>query len=258
MSRSQILKGQKIVKTLDLAVNERASAVMTHLTGGKWRTTNVTFSAGNNNAVHISIDDSEPQKSTNVQIDQPVGISFEQDSKRYIFETMIIGIEPNGNQGQTGKILLGMPEKMEEMGRRAYLRQDVPKSLKVKILFWHRGYNDDSIDIPLENYWQGRLINLSAGGVQLAISLDQAPNFKIGQFVGLQFTPMPYEKPITLEGQIKHLAKTEDGRELTIGVHTLGLEVNSQGRIILHRIIDVVNRYQQLSQPQNHNHTVSA
>jgi len=256
MKKSQILKGQEIGKTLESAVNQQADATMTHLSGSKWKTTNVNFSAGNGNAIHISIDDSEPQGSTNIQIDQPVGISFEHNSKRYIFETMVVAIEPTANPEQTGKILLGIPEKMEEMGRRAYLRQDVPRSLKVKVLFWHRGYNDDSVDVPLENYWQGRLINLSAGGVQLAISLEQAPNFKIGQFVGLQFTPMPYEKPITLEGQVKHLAKTEDGKELTLGVHALGLEVNSQGRITLHRIIDVVNHYQQLSQP--HNHTVPA
>jgi hypothetical protein len=252
MEKSQILKGKEVGKILELAVNSHATAVMTHLTCGKWKTTNVIFPAGDGSAIHISTNDNEPEGITNIQIDQPVGISLECNSKRYIFETVVISTEPTASQEQPDKILLAIPEKIEEMGRRAYLRQDVPRSLNVKVLFWHRGYNDGSIDIPLENYWQGKLVNLSAGGVQLTISLEQAPNFKIGQFVGLQFTPMPYEKPITLEGQVKHLAKTTDGHELTIGVHALGLEANSQGRVILHRIIDVVHLYQRLSPTQNH------
>ena len=252
MKKSQILKGKKIEKTLELVVARRAAATMTHIAAGKWKTTNVTFTAGSGEAIHITIDNKKSQGPINMQVDQPVGISFEHESERYIFETMVVGFEPAVNQNQNGEILLVIPEKMEKMGRRAYLRQDVPGNLNVKILFWHRGYNDDSTEVPLENYWQGRLINLSAGGVQLAIALDQAPNFKIDQTVGLQFTPMPYEKPIILEGQVKHLRKIEDGRELMLGVHALGLEANAQGRIILHRIIDVVNRYQQLNLPQKH------
>jgi len=256
MDSSQILKGRKIEETLRLAVTRRTAAVMTHIVAGKWKTTDINFTDGNGDAIHMSIDSNKQQGPTNIQINQPVGISFEHESERYIFETMVIGLEPIVNKNHTGKILLVIPEKMEKMGRRAYLRQDVPSTLNVKVLFWHRGYNDDSTEVPLENYWQGRLINLSAGGVQLAIALDQAPNFKIDQIVGLQFTPMPYEKPITLEGHVKHLQKTEDGRELILGVHALGLEANAQGRIILHRIIDVVNRYQQLNLPQNHAVTV--
>lgn len=256
MKKSQILKGKEIEKTLELVVARRAAAVMTHIAAGKWKTTNVTFTAGSSEAIHISIDNKKPQGPINMQVDQPVGISFEHESERYIFETMVVGFGPAVNQDQTGEILLVIPEKMEKMGRRAYLRQDVPGTLNVKVLFWHRGYNDDSTEVPRENYWQGRLINLSAGGVQLAISLDQTPHFKVDQIVGLQFTPMPYEKPITLEGQVKHLEKTEDGRELVLGVHALGLEANAQGRVILHRIIDVVNRYQLLNLSQNHTVTV--
>ena len=252
MKKSQILKGKEIEKTLELVVARRAAAIMTHIAAGKWKTTNVTFTAGSGEAIHISIDNKKPQGPINMQVDQPVGISFEHESERYIFETMVVGFEPAVNQNQTGEILLVIPEKMEKMGRRAYLRQDVPETLKVKVLFWHRGYNDDSTEVPRENYWQGRLVNLSAGGVQLAISLDQTPHFKIDQIVGLQFTPMPYEKPITLEGQVKHLEKTKNSRELVLGVHALGLEANAQGRTILHRIIEVVNRYQQLNLSQNH------
>jgi c-di-GMP-binding flagellar brake protein YcgR len=256
MESSQILRGKKIEKTLELVVARRAAAAMTHIAAGKWKTTNINFTVGNGNAIHMTIDNNELQGPINIQVDQPVGISFEHESERYIFETIVVGFEQTVNQNQNSEILLVIPEKMEKMGRRAYLRQDIPGNLNVKVLFWHRGYNDDSTEVPLENYWQGRLINLSAGGVQLAISLDQTPHFKIDQIVGLQFTPMPYEKPITLEGQVKHLEKTEDGRELILGVHALGLEANSQGRIILHRIIDVVNRYQHLNLPRNHAVTV--
>ena len=96
----------------------------------------------------------------------------------------------------------------------------------------------------MENYWQGELLNISAGGVQIAVALDQRPNFRIGQLVGLQFTPMSYEKPIHVEGQVRHIAQAADGQTLDVGVEFVGLEASGQGRQRLHRIINAVNEYE--------------
>ena len=117
-------------------------------------------------------------------------------------------------------------------------------------MFWHRGYNDGSNEVPQENYWQARLLNLSAGGVQITIEPEHAENFRAEQLIGLQFTPMPYERPILIEGLVKHISKTPAGR-LSLGVHSLGLEVNSQGRETLGRVIEIVEKYHQLNtQPE--------
>jgi hypothetical protein len=104
--------------------------------------------------------------------------------------------------------------------------------------------------VPLENYWTGHLTNFSAGGVQIGVNLDQAPHFSVGQLVGLQFTPKPYDKPILIEGQIKHIQEMADRNKVYLGVHALGLEANSGGRRTLKRIMRVVKEYEEINKAE--------
>jgi len=251
MKQSQVLKTGELKNILALAAEQKTAAVMTYESTGKWRTTDVKIAAITETTINIDTSVASTQETEMIQEDLPVGMSFEQDHNRYIFETIVTGLEPSLKQTCTGKIILQMPEKVEKMERRAYTRVNVPDSLNVKVLFWHRGYTDDSPELPPEHYWQGNLINLSAGGVQITIDLEQGYNFRLDQFVGLQFTPLPYQKPIILEGYIKHLEKTDHGRTLILGVQTLGLEANAQGRQTIHRIVDVVSEYQKLNAAQS-------
>lgn len=247
MTESQVLKSQELNEILALATQKRLTAVMSHLANGRWRITNVTITMLATDNLHVEVVQGEKSRPAEVQIDQPVGISFGHIYNKYIFETVIIGFEPSVNQACGGKIVLELPKSIEKMQRREYARVQVPDSLNIKVLFWHRGYNDDRTEVPLENYWQGRLTNLSAGGVQIGLDLEQAPYFSVGQLVGLQFTPNPYAKPLLLEGQVKHIEEVADAKKLYLGIHTLGLEVSSQGRKILKRIIAVVKDYQEMN-----------
>ncbi len=257
MKPSQVLETNEFKKVLALAAEQEAAAVMTYESAGKWRTVNAKIATITETAIHIAVLPEERRK-TSLAADQPVGISFEQEHSKYIFETVVAGLEPAVSESSTGKISLQMPERIEKMERRAYIREIVPDSLNVKVIFWHRGYTDDSPEMPPEQYWQGKLVNLSAGGVQVTIDLDQEANFRVDQLVGLQFTPLPYQKPIILEGHIKHIEQIGADRALTLGVHALGLEVNSQGRQTLHRIIDVVGEYRKLNAAQTEQPNVSA
>ena len=87
--------------------------------------------------------------------------------------------------------------------------------------------------------------------MQILASQEQKPNFTIGQLVGLQFTPMPYEKPILLEGQLRHIAPTIDEKNLALGIQIIGLEASSEGREKLHRLCSVVEQYHQINQTTN-------
>ena len=68
--------------------------------------------------------------------------------------------------------------------------------------------------------------------------------FSVGQLVGLQFTPMSFQKPILLEGHIRHLREDEGDNCLYIGIEFLGLEASPEGRDVLHRLLGVVSEYQ--------------
>lgn len=243
MSNTQLTKIE-FRDVLKKAANEQVTAVMSHLYKGKWHMTKVAIADLAPNTLHINVSESENHRPENIRIDQPVGMSVEMDSSKYVFETTVTGLEPSVNDTGNGKILLALPDRVEKMQRRADARAKTPESLNVRVLFWHRGYADETAAMPMENYWQGSLIDISAVGLKIAVDLDQEPNFRTGQFIDLQFTPMPYEKPLHLEGQVRHVARTEDGGEVSLGIQVIGLEATRLGRQKLNRMHNIVAQYQ--------------
>ena len=134
---------------------------------------------------------------------------------------------------------------------------NVPDSLKVKVLLWHRNSKQqetkqtrDTVD-PMPHGCQGRLVDISAGGAQVIMpndSLTTEEKFKKGQFVGMRFTPMPYETPIVLCAQIRNILPTANGEESSLGLQIVGLEASCEGREVLNRLIGIVEKYYQINQ----------
>lgn len=256
MGESEILQGKELTDILDSAVTEQLHCVMSHLVRGKWHVANVIFRSITARTLHVEITRKEKIGPINIQIDQPVGISVERGHSKFVFETIVVGFEPSVNENSTGRIVLELPHQIEKIQRRASARAHVPGSMRVNVLFWHRGYTDESSEVPLENYWQGSLVDLSAGGLQICMELIQSEHFRSGQLIGLQFTPMPYEKPILTEAMIRYTGKTKDGAKLKLGVEFRGLEASSEGRKKLRRIVATVGEYEKKSETENNNHAV--
>jgi len=216
----------------------------------------------------------------NIQFGQPVGISLKYGYGKFIFETTVVGLEPavpdfcedelipaEAGEGASsaiaaqtrttsgGMIILEAPDRIELVQRRSYFRVNVPKPLKVNVVLWHRCKNRGSYPVngdppndERHNYWQGRLVDISAGGAQIAIDAGQRANFKKGQFIGLRFTPMPYEMPLVLNAQIRDILPTADDKSICLGLQMVGLESSCEGRGVLHRLCNVVERYHQINQ----------
>jgi c-di-GMP-binding flagellar brake protein YcgR len=248
MKEPEVIKENEILSLLKSVIEMRESAVMSHLSKSKWHMTKITFVDLCGDALHIEVAPKENPHPVNIQIDQPVGISFKHAYSKLVFESVVLGFEPSVNGSCGGRILLSLPDHIERLQRRNYFRVNVPENMAVKVLFWHRGYNTETNEAPRENYWQGKLIDLSAGGLQVGIDTAQGPNFKTGQLVGLQFTPLPYDKPLLLEAQVRHIAKTADGGSVCLGLQLLGLEASIEGREKLRQICKIVQQYHQMSQ----------
>ncbi|MCE5186916.1 MAG: PilZ domain-containing protein [Planctomycetaceae bacterium] len=178
---------------------------------------------------------------------QPVGICISAGHTKYIFDSQVAGFY-EGTEGK--RICIDLPQSVELMWKRAYLRQPVPESMNVKVLFWHRGYINHSEEKPAEEYWQGRLLDLSAGGAQFEIELEQRECFQTGQLLGVQFTPMSYQKPFLLESHVRYIKLHARSGFFNIGVQFLGLE-SPEGRQVLHRLLEVIGEYERMSQPQS-------
>ena len=154
-------------------------------------------------------------------------------------------------------IVLTAPERIGVVQRRSYFRVNVPESLKVSVVIWHRS-GSRQVREPMHNYYEGRLMDISAGGAQIVVPVkngrvESAPgsgvfDFHKGQFVGVRFTPLPFETPLVFNAQIRNILPTADHSALCLGLQIVGLEASEDGRHILARIATVVERYYDLNQ----------
>ncbi len=280
MNEMVTLRDEQSEKVLHTVINEKTPAIMSYSSRGKWHVAKVVLVDLTDGNLKIeSLHSDKKQHPINIQVDQPVGISFKHNYGKFVFDTTVKSLEPCSHAAELnngGLIVLACPENIKVVERRSYYRVEVPESLKVKVLLWHRSAKQESMnqskskqDINCE-YCQGRLIDISAGGAQLIapakneefgsedenqpesdncmITNVENMNFKKGQFVGMRFTPMPYETPITISAQIRNVLPTEDGQGLSIGLQIVGLEASPEGHQVLSRLIGVVGKYYQLNQ----------
>jgi len=274
----EILHGAEPRQILQTAIEEKIPAIMTYLSRGKWHVAKVLLTEFVAEKLYIEgIHLGEKPRPINIRIQQPLGISFKHGQGKFVFDTTVLALEPSPNPDSGGRIVLVMPDRIEVIQRRSYFRVQVPEYLKVNVLMWHRNRKDPGDDpyrhpLPqerqtdtkheLRNYCQGRLIDISAGGAQVAITsqTEQGPDvsesakgmerqeFNKGQFIGVRFTPMPYETPLVLNAQIRNILPAEDNENVYLGLQIVGLEASPEGRQVLSRLVGVVERYFKIDQ----------
>ena len=251
MKNIQILIDTDLELKLNEAAEHKKHASMSFLNSGKWQILSVSITKVTESLVILHIEQDQMQTEKKLKINQPVGIVYQSGFDKFIFDSTVRGYETTILNGQQGKILIDLPEKVEQMPRRSYMRQSPPGNESIKVLFWHRGYLDNTQCAPMENYWQGKLDNLSPGGMQLSVVSELADNYKIGQIVGLQFTPKAYQKPVVLEAHIRHFKPQDDGN-VHLGVEFLGLESTAEGRDLRHRLMEIVDEYEKINQSREY------
>lgn len=139
MREEDLLRGSGAHNLLVTAAARRLSAVMTHTSRSKWHLSKVEIVAATAEHVHLDISHREKYHPINIQIDQPVGLSFKHDFSKYIFESAVTGFEASINAASGGIIVIMAPNRIERVQRRNYYRVSVPQGLAVQALFWHRG-----------------------------------------------------------------------------------------------------------------------
>ncbi len=281
-NKVMVLRGDEPEKILRTAVNKQIVSIMSYLSKGKWHVAKVLLTEFEGD--RISIESAAPKKKhpLNIQANQPVGISFKYEYGKFVFDTKVVALEassgPEADKGWGGTIILAVPDRIEVVQRRSYFRVDVPQSLKVKVMLWHRGNRrrikkqiQDEADAQAHNYCQGRLIDISAGGAQIIVPYPNEQEFPVaprrdsqgsisrnfragdldlrkGQFIGMRFTPMPYETPVMISAQIRTILPTSDGNGASLGLQIVGLEASPEGREVLARLVDIVEKYYQINQ----------
>ena len=248
MSEFGMLHSAEPKRIMQMVIEKKLTAILSYLASGKWHIAKVSITGLESDMLVAEVCPGKKPYPLKIQVNQPVGVSIKYNYGKFIFDTTVTGLEPSRNQESGGTMLLTIPSHIEMVGRRSYFRVNTPKTLKVNVVMWHRSCKDGESKILPEHYCQGRLIDISAGGAQLAIDVTQGLDFKKGQFIGLRFTPLSYEMPLILNAQIRNILPTADEKNVCIGLQLVGLEASLEGRETLIRLVGVVERYYQINQ----------
>jgi hypothetical protein len=298
MSEIVMLQGPESLAVLQMVVQSQAPAIMSYLSKDKWHVAKVVMKDLRGDRLHVenchTVGRPHP---INIRLEQPVGVNFKHAYGKFVFDTTVVGLEPSSDPEAGGTIVLAAPQRIGVVQRRSYFRVNVPASLRVNVVLWHRTGNRASED-RTHAYCEGRLMDISAGGAQVVISLkhgaggvpagcdtgsgspmsntapvEVAPpvvgaapsvpgatapragpagtaDFRKGQFLGVRFTPMPYEIPLMFNAQIRNVLPTADHAGLCLGLQIVGLEASEDGRQTLSRLANVVERYHQINQSE--------
>lgn len=248
MNKLVMRNGAEPREILNAIIAEKSSGIMTYLSRGKWHVAKIGFTYLGATRLDVELVGGSRPAPMNIQLEQPVGMSVKYGYGKFVFDTKVIGLEPSMTQEGGGVIVLAVPSRIEMVERRNYFRVNVPRSLKVEAMMWHRCQKRDGRSLAPEHYWQGRLTDISAGGAQIAMNSDQKADFKKGQFIGIRFTPVPYERPLLLSAQIRTVLPTPDEKTICYGLQLVGLEASIEGRETLGRLCNIVEQYHQMNQ----------
>ncbi len=253
MNKVMTLHGNESVNMLQTAVEKKVTAIMSYLSKNKWYVAKVMLTGLEDNRLYVESASTHQKHPINIQLDQPVGLSFKYEYGKFVFDTIVRDLEPSPDSRSSGRIALEKPDRIEVIQRRSYFRVNVPDSMKVNVVLWHRrGRRQFDTKPQTDNtaYFNARLIDLSAGGAQLLMEGDpdqMQSQFRQGQFISMRFTPLPYEIPLLLSAQIRNVLPRAGGGSIYLGLQLVGLEASHEGQEILTRLVSIIERYRSMN-----------
>jgi len=147
-----------------------------------------------------------------------------------ITEVSEIVFTPSPEQLGNGTLEFRSLNNAKPIERRKYVRLRIPSWLQVNVLLWHGSHNEDYHKLIPGHFWHGRLVDISEGGIQVAIDAVERTPLGKGQLVGLEFRPTPAEPLLIFDAKIREFLPTADGKNICLGLQFIGLEANPEGQ----------------------------
>ena len=154
-----------------------------------------------------------------------------------------IVLTPLNEQAGSGTLEICSSNNVMPLERRKYFRLKIPWWLQMNVLVWHGGCYDDYHKLLPGHFWHGRLVDISKGGIQVAIEAAEETMLDKERLMGMEFKPNPAEPLLAFDAQIKELQPTADGKNICLGLQFVGLEANPEGRKALQKLYNPEGTY---------------
>lgn len=255
MATLQNLTNQQIDEVLGAAAGRQVPATITVRDEDGWTSLRTRFVALRQGHVLLELFAPEPGEQPHEfrQADK-VGVSFKLKHHKHVFTGTVAEVASQRlEDGSAGTVLhVCSPTRMQRMQRRAFNRTDVPPNRVVRAAFWLGGLeNEPAGTTPDQPVWSGRVVNISAGGLQLTSQQRLGDAVSAGDIVGVRISFGVGEQNVYADAQFRH-ALEEDGTT-HLGFQFIGLGLTPQSREALQIIGTKASQFQrELTHPPSH------
>jgi c-di-GMP-binding flagellar brake protein YcgR len=253
-----MLRQAKPLKVMQIVLEQNLPIAVSYFSEGRWCVCRAVVCYVDKGVFGIRITPQKKSRPIDIAVGQAVGVSFKagygQEYDRFIFDTKVAWVEKLLDTETLGVVKLLIPEQIEVVQRRSYVRVPVPQGMKVDVELWQKESvqkRDGDLTVDVCQGYIGSLVDISAAGLQVAIDYAQGPVLKEGQFVGLKFVPLPDETTLTFNAYIRTVLPEASGKSICIGLEMIGLEASPEGRLILQRLCNVVEQYEKINKAGN-------
>lgn len=242
---------ENLDQILQDSIERRNLLVLTHDSPQGWRMFNSRFVGGAPSSHVFQIETPVARAGRDAQLPRrgdTLGVTFRFGHKKCMFSTILESIEVDGDEGMAA---LRWPDRLQQLGRRAYERARPPKDVIIAVRFWRTdatrgeaagGIRSSSREGSEDRaVCHGQLENLSAGGIRVRVA---DPNqIQVGDAYRCIFAPRPGKPSVILDAIVRHSEAAHQGR-MSVGLQFVGMESAPQSRRTLDRLVRMVNEFQ--------------
>jgi len=174
---------------------------------------------------------------------QNIGVSFRRGHKKCVFNAMVLERCHHSSATVQGvpALTLHWPEEMCELQRRLYYRAIVPRDKKIPVDLW-RG-DADTGPPPGEQTLRGTMLDLSAGGISIALPAEASGRFDDDEVATCSFPVDVGEPPATVVGRVRHWEEM-DANRVRVGLHFINLDSLPGQRETFEHVVRLAIRFQ--------------
>ncbi len=250
MKPRHLLASRDAAEIFDQAVRERALAVLTFQDGHDWSTFKSRFLERDCNGRFFVLDYEDPNggQLPAMAPGQYVGVSFRQKSRKILFATIV---EAKGHfvledQTSVAAVRYRWPESLTELQRRAYYRTPVPSESTLLVSLWPGGITARvQAQSSTLQVITGNLADLSCGGAMVHLHHAAPANWSNDCLIGAELQLPDGRTPIILDARYRGVRQEESG-VAGVAIQFLGLEMALDGRLVLQRLANCVQRLHRL------------
>ncbi len=235
----------------DRAIEEHALAVLTLQSGHQWHSFKSRFLERDAKSRFFVLDYQAADETPlpNLTPGQYLGISFRQKSRKLLFATVV---EAKGHfildrQTTVPAVRYRWPDTITELQRRAYYRTPVHDGMTLLAHLWPGGRaaraNAQNSALLVAT---GELSDISCGGALVRLHQPGPPNWTPDETLGVELQLPDGRAPVLLDALFRGV-RSDESDLISAAIQFVGLELTVDGRLVLQRLANTVQRLHRLT-----------